>query len=93
MSFQGVDFFELDSLYSEEELMIRDSVRDFVDSDVMPIIEQHYLDGTFPSELTKKMADIGLFGIKTNEKYGGAGAGYSQDYAARHGRQKPVNHR
>jgi glutaryl-CoA dehydrogenase len=76
MSFQGVDFFELDSLYSEEELMIRDSVRDFVDVDVMPVIEKHYLDGTFPAELTQKMADIGLFGIKTSEKYGGAGAGY-----------------
>lgn len=77
MSFQGLDFFNIDELFTEEELLIRSSVREFVDNEVIPIIEKHYLDGTFPFELTPKLAELGMFGIKTSEKYGGAGAGYT----------------
>jgi len=77
MAFQGLDFFNIDELFTEDELLIRNSVREFVDNEVMPIIEQHYLDGTFPHELTPKLAELGVFGIKTAEKYGGAGAGYT----------------
>lgn len=76
MAFQGVDFFQLDELYTEDELMVRNTVREFVDAEVMPIIEQNYLDGTFPEELIPKMAELGMLGIKVDEKYGGAGAGY-----------------
>lgn len=76
MAFQGLDFFNLDELYSEEQLMIRDTVRDFVDNEVIPIIEKHYMDGTFPMDMVGKMAELGLFGLKTAEKYGGANAGY-----------------
>lgn len=77
MGFQGTDFFNLDELYSEEELMVRDSVREFVDEQVMPTIEKHYMEGTFPHDITPKLAELGLFGIKTSEKYGGAGANYT----------------
>jgi glutaryl-CoA dehydrogenase len=76
MSFQGLDYLNLDELYSEEELLLRDTIRGFVDDEVMPIIEEHYQKATFPEELVGKMAEVGLFGIKTDEKYGGAGAGY-----------------
>jgi len=76
MAFQNVDFFNLDELYSDEQLMIRDTVRDFVDNEVLPIIEKHYMDGTFPMDMVGKMAELGLFGLKTAEKYGGANAGY-----------------
>jgi len=76
MAFQGLDFFNLDELYTEEQLMIRDTVRDFVDNEVIPIIEKHYMDGTFPMDMVGKMAELGLFGLKTAEKYGGANAGY-----------------
>ncbi len=77
MSFQGVDYFNLDELYNEEELLIRNSIRDFVDADVMPTIEQHYMDGTFPMEMVSKMGEIGLFGITIPEEYGGSGANYT----------------
>src|SRR6056300_1922784 len=77
MSFQGTDFFRLDDLYSSEELMVRQTVREFVDDEVMPIIEKHYMDGTFPMEMVQKLGDLGMFGIKTDEKYGGAGANYT----------------
>lgn len=77
MAFQGLDFFNLDSLYTEEELMVRNTVREFVENEVVPIIEKHYLDGTAPMEIVPKMAELGLFGIKTSPDYGGAGANYS----------------
>ena len=44
----GVDFLDLDSLLTEEERMVRDSVRSFVNDKVNPIVEKHYRDGTFP---------------------------------------------
>jgi glutaryl-CoA dehydrogenase len=77
MIFNAPDFFNIDELLSEDEIMIRETVRNFVDSEVLPVIEEHYMAGTYPSELTKKMADIGLFGITTPEKYGGMEASYS----------------
>ncbi|GAB5466758.1 MAG: acyl-CoA dehydrogenase family protein [Candidatus Kapaibacteriales bacterium] len=76
MPFQGLDYLELDSLYSEEELMVRDSVRDFVESEIMPDIERHYQEATQPEGLAEKLGQMGIFGIKTSTKYGGAGAGY-----------------
>ena len=77
MSFQGTDFFRIDELYTEEELMVRNSVREFVDEQIIPIIEEHYMQGTFPMELVEKLGNLGMFGIKTSEKYGGAGANYT----------------
>lgn len=77
MSFQGTDFFRIDELYTEEELMVRNSVREFVDEQIVPIIEEHYMQGTFPMELVEKLGNLGMFGIKTSEKYGGAGANYT----------------
>jgi len=77
MAFQGTDFFRIDELYSEEELMVRNSVREFVDEQIIPIIEEHYMQGTFPMELVEKLGNLGMFGIKTSEKYGGVGANYT----------------
>ncbi len=77
MAFQGVDYYNLDELYSEEELLFRNTVREFVESEFMPIIEEHYMAGTFPMHLVPKMGQLGLFGIKVNEKYGGAGANFT----------------
>lgn len=77
MAFQGLDFFKIDELYSETELMVRDTVRNFVEEEVVPIIEKHYREGTFPFEMTAKMAELGLFGIKVSEQYGGHGMNYT----------------
>ncbi len=70
--FQGVDYFNIQSLLSEEELMIRDSVREFVSEEIIPIIEEYNREGKFPLQLVPKMAEIGLFGSTLPQKYGGA---------------------
>ncbi len=73
MAFQGLDFLDVDSLLSEEEKAIRDTVRRWVDDAVMPIIAEHYLDGNFPMGLVPQMAELGLFGANLPEEYGCAG--------------------
>jgi glutaryl-CoA dehydrogenase len=60
--FAGVDFYAIDSLLSEEERMIRDTVRDFVSEKVVPVIEEHFRAGTFPRHLVPQLAEIGVFG-------------------------------
>ncbi len=71
--FQGVDYFDTDSLLTEEEVLVRNTVRQFVDDHVLPVIEQHYRQGTFPSDLVSRMADLGLFGATLPPAYGCAG--------------------
>ena len=61
-SFPGVDYMNIDSLFSEEELMVRQTVRDFVDEEVIPIIEEANREEVFPKQLLPKMAELGLFG-------------------------------
>lgn len=68
--FKGVDYFNADSLLTEDEIMVRESVREFVDAEIIPIIELNYREGKFPFELVPKMADIGLFGSTLPQKYG-----------------------
>jgi glutaryl-CoA dehydrogenase len=68
--FSGVDYFNIDSLFSEEEKMIRQSVREFVEDQIIPIIEQHNREGKFPTDLIPSMADLGLFGSNLPAKYG-----------------------
>src|SRR5215211_1884188 len=68
-----LDFFNIDSLLSEEERAVRDSVRRFVDDRVLPIIGKCYVDGRFPKELVPEMAELGVFGANLPEEYGCAG--------------------
>lgn len=77
MSLNINDYFELRELFSEEELLVQDSVSDFVSNEINPIIEKHFTDGTFPQDLIPKMAELGLFGITIPTEYGGAGANYT----------------
>ena len=67
------DFFDIDSALSEEERAVRDSVRQFVDERVLPIIGQHYIDGHFPLDLVPEMGELGVFGANLPEEYGCAG--------------------
>ena len=60
--FEGVDFFDTNSLLSDEERMVRDTVREFVERDLRPIIAEHYRNGTFPRELIPKIAELDLLG-------------------------------
>jgi glutaryl-CoA dehydrogenase len=71
--FTGVDFLNLDSLLSEEERAVRDTVRSWVDDNLIPIIGQAYVEGKFPKQLIPGMAELGLFGANLPEEYGCAG--------------------
>ena len=71
--FTGVDFFALDSLLSEEERAVRDTIRTWVDERLMPIIGECYVEGRFPRELIPGMAELGLLGANLPEDYGCAG--------------------
>ena len=73
MPFEGVDFYDLESLLNEEERAVRDTVRRFVDDEVMPHIGEHYIAGTFPNELIPLMGELGLYGANLPEQYGCAG--------------------
>jgi len=70
--FTGLDFYNLDSLLSEEEILVRDTVRDFVSSEVIPIIEKHNREATFPMELVPQIAELGILGASL-KGYGCAG--------------------
>ena len=71
--FQGVDYFSTDSLFSDEEILVRQTVREFVDEKIIPIIEKHNRAGTFPMETVPAMAELGLFGATLPPRYGCAG--------------------
>ncbi len=75
--YKGTDFYQIDDLLTEEERLVKNSVRAFVDEKVLPLIEKNYAEGTFPKELIPEMAELGLFGITIPEKYGGAGMSYT----------------
>ncbi len=75
MSFQGVDFYDVDTLLTDDERQVRDTIRRFVDDEVMPIIAQHYLDGRFPRQLVPRLGELGVFGANLPTDYGCAGLG------------------
>jgi glutaryl-CoA dehydrogenase len=68
--FQGVDYFDATSLLGEDEILVRDTVRGFVEENVLPVIEEHNRAGTFPMDLVAKMAELGLFGSTLPAHYG-----------------------
>jgi len=67
------DFYDIDSVLAEEERAVRDSVRQFVNDQVLPIIGKCYVDGRFPKELVPEMASLGVLGANLPEEYGCAG--------------------
>jgi glutaryl-CoA dehydrogenase len=70
--FSGVDYLLIDSLFSEQELLIRQTARQFVEDRVIPIIRDCYRDGRFPQELIPEIARLGFLGANL-EGYGCAG--------------------
>ncbi|HYN21345.1 MAG TPA: acyl-CoA dehydrogenase family protein [Thermoanaerobaculia bacterium] len=72
--FPGVDFLDVDTLLTEEERMVRDTVRAFVDDKVKPIIEVCHREGRTPLELVPDMGALNLFGASISE-YGLPGLG------------------
>src|ERR1700683_1304298 len=72
MPFRGVDYFCVDSLFSEEELMVRQTARRFAEERIAPLIRDCFRDARFPTELIPQMAELGFFGANL-EGYGCAG--------------------
>ncbi len=70
--FKGVDFIEFDSLLSDDERLVRDNTRKFIEDNLIPIIEACNREGRFPRELVKPMGEMGLFGASL-KGYGCAG--------------------
>ena len=71
--YNGVDFYEIDSLLTEEERQIRDHVRDWVEDRYLPLVEHAYEEAFFPTEVIPEVAEMGLLGATLPEKYGCAG--------------------
>ncbi len=69
-SFAGVDYYDTDSLLSEEERAVRDTIRAWVDERLLPVISRCYAEHRFPGELIPQMAEFGVFGANMPEKYG-----------------------
>lgn len=74
--FQGVDYYGIDELYTSEQLLIRDTVREFVRKEVSPIIDDFAQKAEFPKHLVPKFAELGLYGPTIPTQYGGAGLDY-----------------
>jgi glutaryl-CoA dehydrogenase len=70
--FRGVDFMEIDSLFSDQEKLVRQTVREFVEKEVIPHIEEWNRAGKFPMELVPQMAELGFYGANL-DGYGCAG--------------------
>ena len=66
------DLFDIESQYTEEELMVRDTIRSWVREQYAPIVEHHFREGTFPLEKALELAPLGVFGA-TIKGYGCAG--------------------
>ncbi len=72
MPFRGVDYFCVDSLFNEEELMVRQTARRFAEERILPLIRDCYRDARFPSEIIGEMGELGFLGANL-EGYGCAG--------------------
>jgi glutaryl-CoA dehydrogenase len=71
--FEAPDYYNLDDLFSEEHLLVRDAARQWVKRDVSPIIEEYAQKAEFPNQIIGGLAEIGAFGPYIPEEYGGAG--------------------
>lgn len=73
MAYKGTDYYLIDELLTEEQKLIRDTVRDFVDKEVIPIIGDYYMRGEFPKHLVHQIAELGLLAPWLPPEYGGSG--------------------
>ena len=70
--FRGVDYYGVEILLSDEERMVRDAVRDWVEAEFLPLITEHHRAGTFPMAVVPQLGELGIFGA-TLKGYGCAG--------------------
>jgi len=69
----GPDFYSITDLLTDEELLIQQTANDFVKAEFMPLISEHYENGTFPMQLIPKLGELGFMGSSLPEQSGGAG--------------------
>jgi glutaryl-CoA dehydrogenase len=74
--FESPDYYQLDELMSEENLMVRDAVRTYVKTEISPIIEAYAQKSEFPNQIVKQLGDLGCFGPTVPTEYGGGGLDY-----------------
>jgi len=72
---KNIDYYSLDDMLTDEEISIRDTIREFVNKEILPIIEDYNQKMEFPLQLIPKMAELGVFGPTLPEEYGGLGLG------------------
>jgi glutaryl-CoA dehydrogenase len=70
--FRGVDYYGVEALLSDEERMVRDAVRDWVEAEFLPLVTEHHRAGTFPLGIVAQLGELGIFGA-TLKGYGCAG--------------------
>ena len=76
-SFEAPDYYSLDDLFTVEQKLIRQAVRDFVKKEISPIIDDCCQRAEFPKQMVKKFGDLGVFGPFVPEQYGGGGLDYT----------------
>ena len=74
--FESPDFYRIDDLLTEEHLLVRGAMRDFVKQEITPFIEEWAQNSIFPKQIVKKFGDIGAFGPFIPAKYGGGNMDY-----------------
>ena len=73
MKLKSIDYLNISSHFTDDEIMVQHTARDFVTNEVMPSIEEHFEEGSFPLDMIKKFGDLGFLGMNLPEKYGCAG--------------------
>jgi glutaryl-CoA dehydrogenase len=71
--FQGTDYYQLDELLEPEEKLARDTARQFVEHEYLPVVTEHFRNGTFPVELSARVGALGFYGANLPTEYGCAG--------------------
>lgn len=75
-NFTSPDYFQMDELLSDEQKLIRESVRNYVKKEISPIIEDYAQKAEFPQQIVKQLGDLGCFGPTVPVEYGGGGLDY-----------------
>ncbi len=73
MAYQAPDYYEIDELLSDDERLVRQTARRFVEEEYLPRVREHFRSGTFPVEIIPRLAELGFFGPTLPVEYGGAG--------------------
>ena len=74
--FTSPDYFQVDDLLTEEQKLIRESVRGYVKKEISPVIEDFAQKSEFPQHIVKQLGDLGCFGPTIPVEYGGGGLDY-----------------